>query len=153
MSRKVLRDVLHSATAGAGLDKLAPVPIRNLISVAPIEVAVGLDLAQRVVSVLLSLLLALRSTARSRAALHLEILALRHQLAVVNRSRAQAPSADHRGPRAVGMVVARLERVAAEPAPGRAGDRPRVAPTRVPTVLDVEGSPSRRPSDRHLEHA
>jgi hypothetical protein len=42
-----------------------------------------------VVSVLVSLLFALRSTARSRAALHLEILALRHQLAVVNRSRRQ----------------------------------------------------------------
>jgi transposase InsO family protein len=40
-----------------------------------------------VVSVLVSLLFALRSTGRSRAVLHLEILALRHQLAVVNRSR------------------------------------------------------------------
>jgi putative transposase len=40
-----------------------------------------------VVSVLVSLIFALRSTGRSRAALHLEILALRHQLAVVNRSR------------------------------------------------------------------
>ena len=38
-------------------------------------------------SVLVSLLFSLRSAARSRAALHLEILALRHQLAVVNRSR------------------------------------------------------------------
>ena len=41
------------------------------------------------VSVLVSLLLALQSAARSRAALHLEILALRHQLAVVHRSRRQ----------------------------------------------------------------
>jgi putative transposase len=40
-----------------------------------------------VLSVVVSLLFALRSTARSRAELHLEILALRHQLAVVNRSR------------------------------------------------------------------
>ena len=38
-------------------------------------------------SVVVSLLLALRSATRSRVALHLEILALRHQLAVVNRSR------------------------------------------------------------------
>ena len=39
------------------------------------------------VSVLVSLVLALRSAARSRTALHLEILALRHQVAVLNRSR------------------------------------------------------------------
>lgn len=38
-------------------------------------------------SVLLSLLLTLRSCARSRAALHLEVLALRHQLQVFERSR------------------------------------------------------------------
>ena len=38
-------------------------------------------------SVVVSLVFALRSAARSRAALHLEILALRHQLAVLNRSR------------------------------------------------------------------
>ena len=38
-------------------------------------------------SVFVSLVFALRSAARSRAALHLEILALRHQLAVLTRSR------------------------------------------------------------------
>ena len=41
------------------------------------------------VSVLLSLLLTLRPLARSRAALHLEILALRHQLDVRQRTRPQ----------------------------------------------------------------
>jgi hypothetical protein len=40
-----------------------------------------------VASVVLSLLYSLRFIVRSRAALHLEIIALRHQLAVVNRSR------------------------------------------------------------------
>jgi putative transposase len=40
-----------------------------------------------VVSVVVSLVFALRSAGRSRAALHLEILALRHQLAVLNRAR------------------------------------------------------------------
>jgi putative transposase len=39
-----------------------------------------------VLSFVISLVFALRSVARSRAALHLEILALRHQLAVLNRS-------------------------------------------------------------------
>ena len=38
-------------------------------------------------SVLLSLLLTLRTWARSRAALQLEVLALRHQLQVLQRSR------------------------------------------------------------------
>jgi hypothetical protein len=40
-----------------------------------------------VASVLVSLLHSLRFLARSRASLHLEILALRYQLAVVNRAR------------------------------------------------------------------
>jgi putative transposase len=39
------------------------------------------------VSVLRSLLVTLRTLARSRAALHLEILALRHQLDVLQRTR------------------------------------------------------------------
>ena len=38
-------------------------------------------------SIFLALLLTLRSYARSRAALQLEVLALRHQLQVLNRSR------------------------------------------------------------------
>ena len=38
-------------------------------------------------SVVVSLLHSLRFLVRTRAALHLEILALRHQLAVTNRSR------------------------------------------------------------------
>jgi hypothetical protein len=38
-------------------------------------------------SVLLSLLLTLRTSARSRAALQLEVLALRHQLQVLQRAR------------------------------------------------------------------
>jgi hypothetical protein len=44
-----------------------------------------------VASVFVSLVFALRSAARSRAALHLEILALRHQVAVLNRSRLWLP--------------------------------------------------------------
>jgi hypothetical protein len=38
-------------------------------------------------SVLISLVLTLRGIVRSRAALHLEVLALRHQLQVLQRSR------------------------------------------------------------------
>ena len=40
-------------------------------------------------SVLISLLAMLRRVVRSRAALHLEILALRHQLQVLQRSRSR----------------------------------------------------------------
>src|SRR4030088_2317074 len=40
-------------------------------------------------SVLVSLLLAVRSAVRSRAALQIEVLALRHQLQVLERSRPQ----------------------------------------------------------------
>jgi hypothetical protein len=40
-------------------------------------------------SVLISILAMLRGAARSRAALHLGILALRHQLQVLQRSRPQ----------------------------------------------------------------
>jgi putative transposase len=43
------------------------------------------------ISVLVSLFLKLRNTARSRAALQLEVLALRHQLQVLERSRRCRP--------------------------------------------------------------
>ena len=51
-----------------------------------IRVELAFD-GQQVLSVLVSLLLTVRTCVRSRAALHLEILALRHQLQVLNRSR------------------------------------------------------------------
>ncbi len=41
------------------------------------------------VDVAVPLLLTIRSSVRSRAVLHLEVLALRHQLQVLNRSRPQ----------------------------------------------------------------
>jgi putative transposase len=40
-----------------------------------------------VASVLVSLLHSIRFLVRSRASLHLEVIALRHQIAVLNRSR------------------------------------------------------------------
>ena len=46
-----------------------------------------MDTLLSMMSVLLSLLLTLRTSARSRAALQLEVLALRHQLQVLQRSR------------------------------------------------------------------
>src|SRR5437762_9425011 len=49
----------------------------------------SLDTLRAVISVLVSLFLSLRSCLRSRAVLQLEVLALRHQLQVLNRSRPQ----------------------------------------------------------------
>jgi len=63
------------------------VPPRNTVRVASIEVAGVLRHPAVVSFVVVSLLHSLRLTVRSRASLHLEIIALRHQLAVVNRSR------------------------------------------------------------------
>jgi hypothetical protein len=58
--------------------------------------------------VLLSLLLSLRPWARSRAALKLEVLALRHQLQVLQRTRPAAGAAREGGPLALGPVLAHL---------------------------------------------
>jgi hypothetical protein len=53
----------------------------------PLMLRLATDTLLGVMSVLVSLLLTLRTSARSRAALQLEILALRHQLQVLQRSR------------------------------------------------------------------
>jgi hypothetical protein len=58
-------------------------------------------------SVLLSLLLTLRTLARSRAALQLEILAVRHQLQVLQRTRPRR-SRLTRADRWLWVVLARL---------------------------------------------
>ena len=63
-------------------------------------------------SVIVSLLLTLRATLHDRAALQLEILALRHQLHVINRSRPQRLRLTHADPNAVGLAVQTLERMA-----------------------------------------
>jgi putative transposase len=59
----------------------------TLYALATIEVAGHSEWAQLIVSVVASLLHSLQFLIRSRAVLHLEILALRHQLAVATRSR------------------------------------------------------------------
>jgi hypothetical protein len=92
-----------------------------------------------VLSVVVSVVFALRSAASSRAALHLEIIALRHQVAVLNRSRPprlRLTAVD----RVVWAAVAGLERLAGGARPRQAGHRTRLAPTRVPPVLDLEES-------------
>jgi hypothetical protein len=67
---------------------LKPVPAENFVLLAIIDVVADDGYASRTItSVVFSLLLSLRSCLRSRAALQLEVLALRHQLQVLNRSR------------------------------------------------------------------
>ncbi len=62
-------------------------PTENFVRIASIEVAGILRQPAGVPSVVVSLLHSLRFVVQSRASLHLEIIALRHQLAVVHRSR------------------------------------------------------------------
>jgi putative transposase len=57
------------------------------VLVATVDVAAGDGYALAMMSVLGALLLTLHTWARSRAALQLEVLALRHQLHVLQRSR------------------------------------------------------------------
>jgi hypothetical protein len=64
------------------------VPTKNSVPVGHIELADGDRFALvAMMSVLISVLAALRGLIWSRAALHLEVLALRHQLQVLQRSR------------------------------------------------------------------
>src|ERR1700682_4255406 len=64
-----------------------PVLTEKSVLVAAVDVAAGDGYALAMMSVLVSLLLTLRSWAHSRASLQLELLALRHQLNVLQRSR------------------------------------------------------------------
>ena len=57
---------------------------------------------------LTTLLAALRAIFRSRAALELEILALRHQIGVLQRSTTKRPKLTAGGPHVVGLSVPRL---------------------------------------------
>jgi putative transposase len=57
------------------------------VLVATVDVAAGDGYAFAMMSVLVALLLTLRTWARSRAALQLEVLAFRHQLHLLQRSR------------------------------------------------------------------
>src|SRR5262245_53270742 len=62
------------------------VPIENAVRLVTIEVVSRSEWARSIVLVVVSFLHSFRLLVRSRAALHREILALRHQLAIANRS-------------------------------------------------------------------
>jgi hypothetical protein len=63
-------------------------------------------------SVFVSLLLTLRTWTRSRAALQLEVLALRHQLQVLQRTRPRQLRLANLDPVALGRALALLDRMA-----------------------------------------
>jgi hypothetical protein len=95
-------------------------------------------------SALISGLAMLRGVVRSRAALHLEVLALRHQLPVLQTvpTAPAAPCQD--GPMAVGVAVPLVERLANGTRDREAGNRHRLASQGLPPFLDVEESPEDR---------
>ena len=63
------------------------VPAEKSVLVETVDVAGDHSIRSSTMSVFLALLLTLRSCAHSRAVLQLEVLALRHQLQVLSRSR------------------------------------------------------------------
>ena len=73
-----------------GFAELIVVPTENPVLVANVDApALPWIRFSTMMSVLVSLLMAIRSCLRSRVALQLEVLALRHQLHLLNRSRAR----------------------------------------------------------------
>jgi hypothetical protein len=90
---------------------------------------------------MLTLLFSLRNCFRARATLQAEILALRHQLLVLQRS-----NYGHKLPLGwadpVGLALTFVERLAIDIAHCQAGDRYRLASQGLPTVLELEESPS-----------
>jgi hypothetical protein len=84
----------------------------------------------------------LRNCVRSQATLQLELLALRHQLQVLERSRRPRPRLSVLTD-PLGLALTSLDRVASDSDHRQAGSGPRMASPRLRLVLDVE-EPSRR---------
>ncbi len=98
-------------------------------------------------SVFIALLLTLRDCVRSRARLQLEILALRHQLNVLERSQARRLRLT-RGDRLVRIWLSRVWCLANGARHRHTRHGHRLASARVPSLLDVEERPSDGAADR-----
>src|SRR5579862_1645910 len=98
-------------------------------------------------AVLVSFLLTLRTATRSRAELQFELLALRHQLQVLQRTqprRLRLTKAD----RWLWIGLAHLDGMADGARHRQAGDRHRLAPMGLPALVDLEGPAPPGATDR-----
>ena len=127
------------------------VPAEKSVLVATVDLAGDQRIRfSAMISVLLSLLLTLaklRAFARRAAARGAGVAAPAAGAAAVAASAAAARAG---GPPALGLAVPRLERVAHGARHRQTGDRHRLAPPRLPLVLDVEEPPADRATDRAL---
>jgi hypothetical protein len=98
--------------------------------------------------IVVSVLVAVRSLFRSRGALHLEILALRHQLQGFGTLVATARASDRSRPPALGLVLAHLDRLSGGARPREARDGRCLAPPRLSPMLDLEESTAHEPGER-----
>src|SRR6516225_8734696 len=99
---------------------------------------------------LVALLAATRSSLRTRAELDAEILALRHQLAVLQQARAPTAPAQSSRSILVGAALTSLERLARRRADRATRDRRPLAspPVRLAVALAFSSSASRSTADR-----
>src|SRR2546425_940385 len=95
---------------------------------------------------LTTLFVTLSSIFRSRAALQLENLALRHAAAF----RQKTSRVDSRRPLPLGLAVSRVERLALDASHGSTRDRHCLASCRLSPVLDLEGSARPTRTTGHL---
>jgi putative transposase len=84
------------------------------------------------------LLTLLSSIVKTRAALQIEIVALRHQVNVLRRSVPNRPRPRPFGPTFLDVAVARLARLALRSSPRETGNSRRLASQRFPILLDLE---------------
>src|SRR6185295_17848273 len=89
----------------------------------------------------------MRSWSRSRAALQLEVLALRHQLQVLNRSRPRRLRLAMADRSALGVAVPLVARLANGTRHRQTANRHRLATSGPPPVVDVEKSKTSRATD------
>jgi hypothetical protein len=91
-------------------------------------------------SVMISLISTFGGVVRSHTALHLEVLALRQQLQVLQRTKLPVATRSG-GPLALGVARAVVDRLENGARYRKARDRPRLASSGIRLVLDMEESP------------
>src|SRR5213595_3105245 len=97
-------------------------------------------------TIILSLFSSARQVFQTRAALQAEILALRHQLLVLQRSTRGRRLRLKPGSSVLGMAVSSMEWLAFGGESCKAGDNYRLESQGIPALLDMEESSARWPS-------